>query len=278
MKLIRVNRINDDPGDFIYLFRLRELALGYNENIRLNFSECNFLRPNAVAFIAALHDEINSGKYSCSIDWQSISPRLLTNLQQNGFCYYFDKSIRPWEGNSIRFRKDIFKNGDFENIIKYLQEHCLGRSYLTIPPKSRHEIVSNLLEVYINSNNHSMSGNTVYTCGQFFPGLKYLKVTILDLGVGIPFNIDRIVNKPELVDAQLIRVAFLKGITSTGQLGGNGLPQLYEFIKEYSGTLDVYSGKGLVRGNKAGLWLHKHEQSFKGTIVHLTLKCDIIYS
>jgi len=49
-KLIYIPTINDKPEDYIQLFNIRSLVNGY-DNIRFDFSKCEFLRPNAIAFL-----------------------------------------------------------------------------------------------------------------------------------------------------------------------------------------------------------------------------------
>jgi len=59
-KSVFISTINDLPADFERLFSLWSQANDYFEVIRFDFSGCDFLRPNAVAFLGGLAQLIKS--------------------------------------------------------------------------------------------------------------------------------------------------------------------------------------------------------------------------
>ena len=52
--VIQIPRINDGRGDFATLFDIWNRVNGYFEDVRFDFSPCDFLRPNAIAFLGGL--------------------------------------------------------------------------------------------------------------------------------------------------------------------------------------------------------------------------------
>lgn len=50
-KVIYIPRINDGTADFAELFRIWDEVNDYFEDVKFDFSQCSFLRPNAVAFL-----------------------------------------------------------------------------------------------------------------------------------------------------------------------------------------------------------------------------------
>jgi len=66
-KVIQIPILNDRPHDFARLFGIWSEASDYS-NIRFEFSRCNFLRPNAVAFLGGLARLIESQSGSVIFD------------------------------------------------------------------------------------------------------------------------------------------------------------------------------------------------------------------
>jgi hypothetical protein len=85
-KLIHIPTLNDDPQDFVRLFGIWNEVNDYFEDIRFDFSRCDFLRPNAVAFLGGLARLIESRCGRVAFDWNSLrDERAMVNLRQNGF-------------------------------------------------------------------------------------------------------------------------------------------------------------------------------------------------
>jgi len=82
--VIRVPTLNDSKEDFERLFKIWFQTNGAYRNIHFDFSQCNFLRPNAVAFIGGLARQIQSRAGRVVFDWESFTnEKVLKNLIKN---------------------------------------------------------------------------------------------------------------------------------------------------------------------------------------------------
>jgi len=273
---ISIPRINDDPADFVTLFKIWN-NYHNSDDIELDFSKCDFLRQNAVAFLGGMISYINMKGGIASIKPETlIHSAVKANLLQNGFLYAMGEDFPPWDGNSIPYRQD--KQQDLQKISRYLEEKWIGKGWLNIHPELSHEIVSNVLEIYSNAFTHGFSPNGVYSCGQNFPVLEELKLTTIDFGVGIPQSVRdylySIGKSFKISDEETLQLAFQDGFSTKPGLGGLGLKLLKDFIQKNEGQLDIYSCRGHAIIDKNGEQYESINSFFKGTIVNITLKRD----
>jgi len=84
---IDVPRLNDTRVDFDFLFDIWQQTNDYYLKVQFDFSQCDFLRPNAVVFLGGLVRLIESRFGSVVFDWNSLNNEWVrTNLMQNGFA------------------------------------------------------------------------------------------------------------------------------------------------------------------------------------------------
>lgn len=281
MKTIRIPTINDGIPDFCTLFKIYNDVLGSRNDVILDFSQCAFLRHNAVAFLGGLSRVMDTQTPALHFNWSSLSGNISTNLAQNGFLELIKGGPTSWTGNSIPYREDRIINPD--DIIDYLKTKWLGRGWLNISPKLANLIAGNLFEVFANAFEHSHSEVGVFTCGQYYPQLHELSICIADFGVGIPYNVREYGKQegiaPTISSDQAIRWAFQPGTTTkpNGSSRGLGLDILKQFIKINNGSLYLFSQDAYVIVN-SGIEEYKlHRCNFRGTILNITIKCDEKY-
>jgi hypothetical protein len=275
VETIFIPRINDEPQDFATLFRIWNRVHDMKES-ELDFSLCDFLKQNAVAFLGGMIADIKSHGGLISINTDSLSPAIKANLEQNGFLYTMGDSALPWDGNSIPYREDHVNDSDAISV--YLQEKWIGKGWINIEPRLAYEIVGNVLEIYTNAFTHSGSSTGVFSCGQHYPTLETLKITVVDFGIGIPRSVrDYLMNRGEpyqISDEGALQMAFQEGFSTKSDLGGMGLKLLKEFIQKNRGRLDIYSHSGHAIVDASGERYEKVDAFFKGTVVNITLKRD----
>jgi len=242
--------------------------------VAFDFSRCGFLRQNAVAFLGGLAQLIEQRAGIVTFLWDSLPDYILGNLQQNGFCATFGYGHGPWSGNSIPYREDHQLNK--EGIADYLKKQWLGRGWVNISPSLRDAIVGRVWEIYVNAFEHAQSNIGVYSCGQHYPSLKLIKLTVVDYGVGIPANVRVFKRDPRISAAKALQWAFIPGTTTQpkGTSRGMGLDLLKEFVRVNKGLLEVFSHEGWGRINEHGEFFETRTGYFEGTLVNITLKCD----
>lgn len=275
--------INDDDQGFRILFglwqHLQSLQLGgtptFSETVLFDFSSCGFLQQNAVAFLGgmALYVDREGGKPE--FDWDSLRADVRKNLAQNGFMKAFGHAQPPWEGNSIPYKAAILH--DPKSMVSFLREKWLGRDWIAVTDQVRNGIVGSVLEIYNNAFEHSRSPIGITICGQRYPNLGRLALTIVDFGVGIPGNVRSYQGNKALTAEDALRWAFSRGTTTVANpptSRGLGLHLLKEFVTQNDGRLVVYSGSA-----RCTIELQLEDFSgsafgFMGTVVNISVACD----
>jgi hypothetical protein len=251
--------------------------LMHDEHLELDFQNCNFLSHVGVAFLGELvyYAEKQGGKLT--FKWDTLTDRIRTNLDQNGFRSSFGEGSQPWDGNSVPYRKD--KQQDEAVIMDYLLNRWLGKGWVNISPPLQNLIAGKVWEIYANAFEHSQSSIGVFTCGQHYPNKKELHLTIVDFGQGIPCNVQSIPENFSLDPAQSIEWALKPGnTTARNTIGrGMGLDFLQEFISSNRGNLKIFSNEGYVNIKDDKVISEIRSVNFEGTLINIALKCDESY-
>lgn len=184
--------INDEEQDFDCLFQLWQRVniicnKGTYSKVIFDFSKCKFLRQNAVAFIGGLARLIKYHNIQVILNEKTLQCKIKENLNKNGFLKFFGNCRDYHQGNSIPYREDQEENKDKDAIVSYLSEEWLGKGHIAVSQELQNAIVSTTWEIYANAFEHSQTNVGVFSCGQYYPHLCKLKLTVVDFGVGIPF-------------------------------------------------------------------------------------------
>jgi hypothetical protein len=280
-KVIQILTLNDGAWDFQQLFTIWNQVNDYFEDVRFDFSNCIFLRPNAVAFLGGLARLIESRLGTVVFDWSTLhNSWVKTTIRQNGFASAFGDPSAPWDGTSIPYRED--KALDMNGIMDYLTFNWIGKGWgqTHISERLRDAIAGRMWEIYNNAFEHSGTDIGVFSCGQHFPHNNSILLSVVDFGQGIPAKIRTFVGRDprakDLPAAACLRWAFTRGkSTSTeGVARGLGLDLLKEFIRINHGKMEVYSNEGYAIIDNDGERYENRDVSFEGTVVHITLRCD----
>ena len=274
---IKVPTVNDEIDDFDCLFQLWQQV---NENcleVIFDFSQCGFLRQNAVAFLGGLTRLIESRGGKVTFDWDTLQNKIRMNLRQNGFMYAFNSGEEAWLGNSIPYRED--RHQDKDGLVHYLAEQWLGREWINISQLLRNVIVGTAWEIYANAFEHGETDIGVFSCGQHYPNLGKLKLAVVDFGVGIPYNVRLFQKNPHLPADLALKWAFQEGTTTRGGgvTGGIGLDSLKRFVKINQGKLEIFSHDGYVIIDSSQETYQNRQTFFSGTLVNITLLCEESY-
>lgn len=280
-KVIKIPRINDERADFATLFSIWSQTNDYFEDVRFDFSICDFLRPNAVAFLGGLARLIESRLGSATFDWSTLHRgAVMTNLCQNNFAGTFAYPSSGWDGNSIPYRED--NTLDMNGIMDYLTYNWIGKGWVHVSDRLRDAIAGRVWEIYSNAFEHSGTEIGVFSCGQHYWRQDDLVLSAVDFGRGIPANVRSFLRRyveealvSKLSGAACMKWAFERGnSTCTGGVArGLGLDLLKEFVQLNQGKLEIYSNDGYAIVDKDGERYENSDISFEGTMVHITLRC-----
>ncbi len=172
-KTLPVLTFNDDLADFQSLFWLWSEVNDDCLDVTFDFSYCRFMRQNAVAFLGGLARLIEDRGGRAVFLWNTLDPKIFTNLAQQGFLSAFGHTGGPWRGNSIPFRHDLLL--DQTELMHYLKVLWLGRGWVNVSRPLQDAIVGQMWEIYANAFEHGESPIGVFSCGQYYPMFKKLK-------------------------------------------------------------------------------------------------------
>jgi signal transduction histidine kinase len=266
-----------------HISRLFQLAHDLKElpddclNIQVDFHYCTFLNHLAVAFLGGLACMVEARGGRMVFAWETLSRRVLMNLAQNGFLSHFGYDQGPWDGNSIPYRRDV--EVDSTDIGDYLRYKWLGKGWVNISAELQAIIAGQVEEIYINADDHSQSDIGVFSCGQHYPRMGYLHLTVVDFGIGIPARVRSLPKNATLSSPDALAWAFQEGNTtrSDGIPHGLGLSLLQEFIRQNHGSLTIWSNDAQVSISDNEVKYESCDINFSGTLVDIALLCDERY-
>ncbi len=279
---IAIPTLNDELTNFEKLFHLfhqvREAPSG--GDVTLNFGQCKFLAQNAVAFLGGMIRYMQKERcVRVRFDLESLDQRIRMNLTQNGFLKDLGFTERSWRGNSVPYRQYLQPEKDL--ITEYLKDDWLGRGWVNVSPELCNLIVTKVWESYTNAFEHGNSSIGIFSCGQHYPNLCKLKLTVVDFGAGIPMRVRTFLKEPEMTSSRAIQWAFQPGNTTKQGIGrGLGLGILKEFVQCNGGELKIFSDDGYAIISKDREeycnWAN-WRTTFPGVLVNITLSCDEKY-
>ncbi len=125
-----IPRINDlSPADWDILFGLWNRADGDSLDVAFSFSQCDFLRQNAVAFLGGLARLIELRRGRVQFDWNTLQSDVALNLTKNGFRDAFGDAPQLGVGHSIPYLEATAAT-DETVVLQYLHSMPL----LRMPP------------------------------------------------------------------------------------------------------------------------------------------------
>lgn len=264
---------NDETYDRLFaLYEEAVHAMEHDHQVVLRFDNCTFLHQNAVAFLGGVIRMLQLNGCDVFLNRKTLRDDVRRNLMRNGFLGTLGlEASTPFTGNTIPFREDRNDQGD---IIRYLREDWLGRGWVNVSDRVMDAIVSAVLEIYSNALEHGNSAVGVFTCGQRYPTLKEIALTVVDFGMGIPTTVRTVGGQASVSDNEAIAWALLRGNTSKPGNRGMGLDILREFVRVNRGRLDILSHRGHLKVAAGRQLPVDRNHFFQGTLLNITLKQD----
>ncbi|NET39374.1 MAG: hypothetical protein F6K19_46645 [Cyanothece sp. SIO1E1] len=147
-------------------------------DITVDFHYCEFLGHHGVAFLGGLVHLIEARGGCITFNWDTLPKKIHTNLAQNSFLCAFGCPSEPWDGNSIPYRSDLH----YEQTVigDYLKYKWLGKGWVNISPGLQNAIAGQVSEIYCNAFEHGQSAIGVFSCGQHYPKISILQLTVID--------------------------------------------------------------------------------------------------
>nr|WP_224776669.1 ATP-binding protein [Achromobacter insolitus] len=242
------------------------------EDLIIDFSSCSFFDANMAAPLNAVLKRVNSEFNEVKI--VGLRPDVERILRKNEFlCEYGFQNLLDSNQTTLPYR--CFGLEHSHNFSDYLSEHLSGKGIPTMSVDLDRRFRQSIFEIFQNCATHSNTTTGISVCGQFFPQLNRLDLTISDGGVGIRTNARRVVRK-DIGSVEAIRWAIQEGNTSkTGsEPGGFGLKLLQEFVELNRGKVQIASRLGYYEFDGSHQRFEKLPADFRGTTVNLEINTN----
>ncbi len=238
------------------------------DRLELDLSRVSFLDANMAAPLGAVLADI-ADRFN-AVEIVNVPQMVERILRKNGFLTQF--RYLPLDDNNrttIPFKRlQLTDEGLFED---YLQRHLKGKGIPQMTEGLGKVFKQKLFEVFQNAVIHSESELGIFVCGQWFPQMQKLDLTIADAGIGIRDNVRRYFGDPKIASVPAIRWALQEGHTTKKgkQPGGLGLKFLHDFARLNKGRIHIVSRFGFYEFNAGQESFAKLENDFPGTTVTL---------
>jgi len=281
MEICHVPTLSARSADCGRLFDLWRRYGREKIHVTFDFSQCHFLRPQAVAFLGGLVRLIEYRGGSVCFLWATLKPAIWACLAQNGFMQTFGGPQGPWTGTAVPYLEH--RRADAVAFDHYARSHWLGRGWVKAHPELMSEVVGTVGEIYVNAFEHAGSVVGVHGCGQFFPSLSILSLTLVDFGVGIPAKVRRFhgpASSEHWRDGdRCLEWAFARGNSTRGGSvsGGLGLDTLRDFVFASQGSLEIHSHESRAIMRKDRTKYAICDDYFEGTMITIRLRSSPAY-
>lgn len=298
---LEIPSIRDDENGYRFLFKLAEkIMLNPKRHFDFDFKMCAILEQNAVAMIGGLAryvDSFNSVENiglkgllttNCGVMFKvDTMSQIISNLLiKNNFLSHFTQEYFDGypKGSYIGYRVHT-EYLDSNEIATHLYDEWLSDEKLSISSDLKNEIISRILEIFMNAYGHgveasSIKGLGVISCGQYDKKKSELRLTVLDFGMGIVNNVQSHLES-EVDDIQAMKWALMTGnSTRTDSLGidmprGLGFGLLNEFVSLNKGKLSIFSNTCCAHLNDSGEYIvSKMKTPINATLVNISINCD----
>ena len=270
-------KITSDLESINKLISIYNKIINISDNeVLFNFSSTNWMSGELVALFGALtYNLVN--KYNKKILINGMSNEIEEVLKGNSFSNVISNmndGILKETSIKFNFFKNRLEEGNNNCFAEYLKEELKPK--ISLSDEEIEYIITNLSEIFINSRTHGSTMN-IFCCGQKYPKIDKLRLLIVDLGVGIPFNVKNKIG--QVSDVECIKWSLEKGNTTkdlSKDLGGLGLNSVLSFVKEHDGNLSIISHCG--QYNYRENIMINSLNFFEGTIVYIDFDYTAIKS
>ncbi len=254
---------------------LAELAAAtkeiFNSSVELDFSRCGFFEANMTAPLAAVLTKLSVERFN-RIKIVNIPTAIKKILCKNRFLVLYGYNpINDINQTVLPFIRLQLKDGN--RFADYLNKHMNGKGIPRMTNAMDKMFRGSVFEVFQNVVIHSDSEPGVFICGQFYPQLHRLDLTIADAGIGVRTNVRRYLKNDNISSVGAIKWALQEGhTTKTGkQPGGMGLKFLKDFVELNGGKIQLVSRFGFYEYNRGVESFSKLTADFTGTAVNLEI-------
>lgn len=248
------------------------------DNCIVDFQSNKFLETDDLVILASVIEYFHL--YGSKISFINDGGKLISYLKTIRFVNFWESDydrnnfLTPYRSSTVTLWKINPENTfSYKERLQDFIKRRFRNSKIDLTP-----LGSNLEEVFNNIFDHSESKVNGFILGQYFPNKKRFSFSVCDLGVGIPFRVNKynLANNLQLLsDEDSVYNALKIGFTtkSTPRNRGFGLNNLLELTESSNGELRVVSNKGcVIKTAGVDYFLHNFTDSFlHGTLIRVDI-------
>lgn len=249
-----------------------------NTQFTLDWESLTFMDANLSALLLAmtwkLRKENNLNFY---LDMSNLKGGMNVFLR-NGLAHYVYKKL-PAPGEDVRESTipiKAFKINDVDKFMAFIERDLMRhRGMEEVLYSHKQQLIDNFVEVFSNVELHTNTQNPVLACGQFFPGKKELKFTLVDIGCGFLNNIaafTRDQEKPVRKADEAITWAVKGHSTKQEAAGGTGLSRILNYCRKNNGGLHIVSDGCYWAFDNGKIECKTLSANFPGATIHLIFR------
>lgn len=263
-------------GVWSQVFHDLTVARATNTDVVLSLAHLSWLDANMCAVLGGHIYWLTNEYGALSIEWPK-SSKVRSILSRNNFISTLTKQskVQDYANTTInftRFRADTTGERSFAGHAYQLFEN---RDTIIISHNLKRALMRCVLEIFNNSVIHSNSRHGIFSCGQFYPQLHKLRLTITDVGDGILPKVRNHLNDKTITAQEAISWAMVRGNTTKIDVpGGLGLGLLMKFIEINEGHIQIISGNGYWSFTKGNTNVSKILSPIMGTSVSITISTN----
>lgn len=245
-----------------------------DEIILISLKKVSFIDGNLCALLQAYMFRLGQERgLKFVFSEEEIKPRFNV-LARNGFLgeHY---SLPDGYGTSIRLH--AFVQDEDERFVAYVTEQLLAHDALRLNGRKRESIADHFFEIFTNVQLHAQTDLPVFACGQYFPNLRQLKFSLLDLGVGYFAPIHQYTRGAVGNCQEAINWAINGNSTKALHLphtpGGLGLKSIRKHCLDNLGSLHIASGDAYMTYDRREGTRHYSCKNFDGALINIIFNC-----
>lgn len=271
-----LNAKNDLNGFKIISLFISSVVNSHSNDVRINFSNCSNIGIGTMTVLGGLYYKLHLEGKSLSFIENTISPTIKKQLLQKGILHLVDTNYRSYNSfTAIPFKKFELNYIETEagqaEWFNYISQWLMLK--INDLPTDLGELASLTWEIFHNAEDHTSSKPGFFSCGGYLPKDKILKLTVLDFGHGIPYNIKKYLDTSSIPASVCLMAIFEQGLTTRkNKVGGVGLKRLREFVNNNDCTIDVASHDAIAMLRNTGANYQVLPASIPGTLVNFELK------
>lgn len=255
-----------------------------NEGILFDFSKCERLQTNGVAYLGAISSWLSTNGTLVFYNFRSMNKAVTNAFKNVGFLQkhfhaHFENKVPSSAIDFEQFQGNIQTDEQLNNrIINYIENKWLSQNHIFMMPRLKDDLKSKMFELFANALEHSESPLGCFSCGSNtkLTQKQELSLTIVDLGIGIAESVQRFFKNEKgyrLRDNIVaLKWAFKEGNTTReSQFGGLGLPLVEDFLDIVDGSMEIYCNNVLLKIKGKAKKISFIPYSFPGTIINIRL-------